>query len=294
MLSRYPEYFEERINVSGIPVTLSLYNHLPGKPTVLFLPGTMVHPLFYDEFLSRIADAGFNVVGIHFISHGKSPHIKENFTFGDLVENTKAAIDFCLEHYGTKPVIMGSSQGSMVAMAAVADEQRICAVFLHDLLLPQLRESEAVISLPGWIKLFSAALPTMLRIAAKVFPAYQIGLQTYLDPERLTLSDALVERFLNDPLSRKSYPLSFMASLFNMDLSCACDGSLKVPLILITAEKDPLFTQEYMNLVYEKVAAPEKEMVSFDLPYHILFVEAVDEVTGEITEKLRYYFDKNR
>lgn len=253
-----------------------------------------MHPLFYDAFLSRIAEAGFNVVGINFISHGKSPRVKAEFTFGDLVENTKSAIAFCHEHYGNKLIVLGSSQGSMVAVAAVADEQNITALFLHDLLLPQLRESQELIALPKWLRPLSAVIPLVLRMAASICPTCQITLQSYLDPKKLTMSDALVEKFLNDPLSRKSYPLSFMASLFNMDLSSASDGSLRVPMLMITAKKDPLFRQEYMNLVYEKVAAPEKEMVSFDLPYHILLIEGTDKVVGVIIEKLNSYFDKSQ
>jgi hypothetical protein len=36
---------------------------------VVFLAGTMVHPLFYRELLEALAREGFNVVGVHFPEH---------------------------------------------------------------------------------------------------------------------------------------------------------------------------------------------------------------------------------
>ena len=293
-VSSYAGYFEAEIDSCGIPIVLSNYPSSPDKPCVLFLPGTMVHPLFYDEFLARIAGSGFNVAGLHFISHGKSPRIKGDFTFGDMVQNVKDAISYCEANYSGDIILMGSSQGSIAAMAAAGNEKRIKALFVHDMILPELPETMSILNIPAWFRPFFKIIPFMMRIAARLFPTYQVALESYLDPDRVTLSSQIVEKYLNDPFTLKSYPLSFLASLFSVELKAATDGSLACPVVVIAAKDDPLFTYEYMKKVFAKIAAPKKEMLLFDLPYHILFVEAVDEVAGPIVEKLNSYSMKDK
>ena len=56
---------------------------------------------------------------------------------------------------------------------------------------------------------------------------------------------------------------------------------------MIAAMHDPLFTIDYIQKVFGHIVAPSKEMMTFDLPYHILFIEAEDEVLGPIVAKLR-------
>jgi alpha-beta hydrolase superfamily lysophospholipase len=69
-----PEVYEEvLIEPSGVAFVLSLWAGGSGAPCVVFLPGTMTHPLFYEEFLDGLARTGYNVVGVHFQGHGKSP-----------------------------------------------------------------------------------------------------------------------------------------------------------------------------------------------------------------------------
>lgn len=76
-------YFETFIPSTDTEICLSVYEVDRNKPVVVFLPGTMLGPLFYGEFLLKLAGKGFNVVGVHFISHGKSPRDKKLFSFED-------------------------------------------------------------------------------------------------------------------------------------------------------------------------------------------------------------------
>lgn len=285
--SKHSGYTEIFINSGGISICLSIYENTPQSPPVLFLPGTMVHPLFYDDFLTALSHEGFNVIGLHFLSHGKSPRIKEDFTLDDMVRNVKDALSYIQTRWEAKVLLMGSSQGSVVAMAAAADEERIAALFLHDAVLPELKETMLITRAPQWLSPLYAIVPPLMRFAARLWPKYQISLTSYLEEDRLTLSREIIERYYADELSRKSYPLSFLASLFSVDLTSATDGSLRCPVVVIAAKGDPLFAYSYICKVYEKIAAPKKEMLAFDLPCHLLFVEAVDEVVWPIAEKLK-------
>ena len=65
-------YRDDLIGAPGT-VALSVWEPDPGAPTVVFLPGTMTHPSFYEEFLDALSRAGLGVVGLHPAGHGKSP-----------------------------------------------------------------------------------------------------------------------------------------------------------------------------------------------------------------------------
>lgn len=68
---------------------LSLWHADPARATVVFLAGTMVHPLFYAEFLDGLAAEGFTVVGVHRQGHGKSPRTAAPLTWDALVGNAR-------------------------------------------------------------------------------------------------------------------------------------------------------------------------------------------------------------
>ena len=42
----------------------------------------MTHPLFYSPFLDAVSRHGYHVVGVHPLSHGRSPRIIHRFTLG--------------------------------------------------------------------------------------------------------------------------------------------------------------------------------------------------------------------
>lgn len=286
--SNYQHYDEVTITSAGAPVVLAQYHSRETDPVVIFLPGTMVHPLFYDSFLTKLCRSGFNVVGINFISHGKSPHVRERFTVEDLQENVLDTIAYCSRYYSGDIFLLGSSQGGILA-TSVADDERIKAVLAHDTILPELPETAGLLNLPKWLHSSAGILFRLVKAAAFFMPTYQVPMTTYLDVGRLTEDNALIERFMNDPLCRKSYPLEYLASLFNIDMSVATDGSIKCPYILIAARDEKLFPLGYIRKVFEKISAPEKELMLFDLPYHILFLEAEDESVSKIVEKLRSF-----
>ncbi len=116
-----PEVYEEvLVESAGALMTLSVWKGSPGFPCVVFLPGTMTHPLFYEEFLDGLSRAGFNGVGVHLQGHGKSPRTNRLFAFEDLVRNGLDAISYAVERFGDEVLVLGSSQGGLLAMALPA------------------------------------------------------------------------------------------------------------------------------------------------------------------------------
>jgi alpha-beta hydrolase superfamily lysophospholipase len=288
-LSSYPGYSEQLVESAGVKIALSLYTVSADAPCVVFLPGTMTHPLFYDEFLTALAESGFNVVGVHFLSHGKSPRSRRVFSFDDLVENAKDAIDYAKRSFCGAVVLMGTSQGGIVSMAAASGEKRISAVFAHDAILPDMKETASITRFPRWTHRFYRLIPKLMRLGARRFPGLQIQITAYLDLERVTASEALIAQFNADPIGRRSYPLSFLASLFSADLSAMTDGTIGCPVVVIASKEDRLFDYRYICRVFEKIVAPQKELLAFDEGTHLLFVESAQEALGPVAARVRKY-----
>jgi alpha-beta hydrolase superfamily lysophospholipase len=289
-LSGYKDYNETLIDSAGTKIALSIYRSKKGVPCVIFLPGTMTHPLFYDDFLTALAERGFNVIGVHFLSHGKSLREREVYTFDDMVQNVQDAIAFCIGHFNSNIIVMGSSQGGILSMAVAAKDSRVKAVFAHNLLLPTLKESISITNFPSWLKLFYGIFPPVMKFLARLMPKLKVPITAYLDFDRITSSPETQVGFYQDPIGLTSYPLSFLASLFTADLSGITDGSIKCPVVVIASKGDPLFSFSYCCTAFEKIAAPRKEMLVFDEPCHLILNECVDKVIEPIAESLKRHF----
>jgi alpha-beta hydrolase superfamily lysophospholipase len=249
----------------------------------------MTHPLFYEEFLDGVAQAGFSVVGVHLQGHGKSPRASRLFSFEDLVQNGVDAVSYAIERFGNGVFVMGSSQGGILAMALAGRDERVAAVFAHNILDPSMPESLRVTRFPGWLQTFYEAIPRTMDAVSRVLPGLPLPLSFYLDNRRIFGEQWTREQFYSDPLGRTSYPLYFMASLFTADMGFLTSGQVRCPVIVIASTGDKLFPLDYTRKVYERIVAPRKEMLIFELDRHLIFNECVEEVLSPLVGKLKEY-----
>lgn len=54
--------------------------------------------------------------------------------------------------------------------------------------------------------------------------------------------------------------------------------------MVVAGRGDPLFSLEYTEQVYARIAAPAKELVVFDTDHHLLFNECVPLVLARVAE----------
>jgi len=288
-LSGYHNYSEVLIESAGTKIALSLYRAGDSCPCIVFIPGTMTHPLFYDDFLTLLAGSGFNVAGMHLLSHGKSPREKKLYSFADMVQNVRDTVTYCIDNISKDVIVMGSSQGGILSLAAACTDNRIKAVFPHNVLIPSLKNSISVTSFPKFLKPFNGAITSIIKFAAKMAPGLQVPVTYYLEFDRITSSKAVRDLFYADPLGLTSYPLQFLASLFAADLGGISDGSIKCPVVVIASTGDRLFSYAYCLEVFEKIVAPHKELLVFDEPYHLIFNECPERILGPVVQKLNEY-----
>lgn len=284
--SGYAGYRETLIESGGRPIVLSLYEARPDAPCAVFLPGTMTHPLFFDDFLASLARQGWNVAGVHFVSHGKSPRCTRRYTFAELAGNARDAVGWCAGHWNPRIALVGTSQGAMLALAAAAGDARVKALVAHAAALPQLSATIRVTRLPGWMAPVWPLLPPLLAALAWPFPRLPVPLPLYLDPAAITPDEALLQQLSRDPIGLRSYPLRYMASLLAADLACATDGSLRCPVIVPAARDDAMFPLDYQRQVYAAIRAPHKEWLEFDQGSHLLPVTRPQALAAELARRL--------
>ena len=288
-----PEVYEQvLIESRGVPIALSIWKGNPGAPCIVFLPGTMTHPLFYEELLDGLALAGYNVVGVHFQGHGKSPRVDQLFSFNDLVQNGRDAISYAAERFRSPIVVLGSSQGGMIATSLASADDRIAAVFAHNIIDPQMADAMRITRFPPWLRPLRRAIVRTMNVVARRAPRIPVPLRFYLQEERIFRTDWALEQYLRDPLKLTSYPLYFLASLFSANMRFLHSGQIRSPVVVIASTGDPLFPFDAIQRIYQQIKAPSKELLVFDLNYHLLFNGCLDEVMPRLLETLEKYKGK--
>ena len=268
----------------GVPMTLSIWKAGKKAPGLVFYPGTMASPLLYKELLHRLREYGFNTLGIHHLSHGKSPRIKKTFTFQDLLQNGRDAVSYALERFGGRVALAGHSQGGILCLAQAGLDERLDVAFPLCFLLPDQPEA---IEVTRW-KRFAPQRERLLHIlarAAAYMPRFPVVIPMYLELERVfagNVREAYHSRRLHMYLdlerifagncgfsvadglrdTRLSYPLAYVASLFSADLSYLTQpGKIRCPVSAMVAADDALFTPQFMREMLDRIQAPQKELI---------------------------------
>ncbi|MGY1708589.1 alpha/beta fold hydrolase [Geodermatophilus sp. SYSU D00758] len=286
-VQRPDDYREVLIHSAEAPIVLSVWKGQPDRPVVVFLPGTMTHPLFYEEFLDALGRAGITAVGVHAQGHGKSARVRRLLVFSTLVTNARDAVTWTRAEFPSRPVaVIGSSQGGVVAMALAAAGERLDAVLAHNVLDPTLPSTVEITRFPGWLARVYPAVVTAFRVGGRLLPRVPVPFDAYLDMARVARDPANAEYFYTDPLGLRAYPLAFMASLFAADLSGMADGSIRCPVTVIAGRGDPLFPLTYTRQVHERIVAPGKELLVVDSDAHLLLNEDLDAVLPPLLDRL--------
>jgi pimeloyl-ACP methyl ester carboxylesterase len=257
----FADYEEVSLRSCGVPMALSIWKAEKGAPSLVFYPGTMASPLVYSELLHRLRTYGFNILGIHHLSHGKSPKVKKIFTFQDLLQNGKDAVTYALERFAGRVALAGHSQGGILCLAQAGLDERPSVVFPFCFLLP---DQPGAIDVTRF-KRFAPQRERLLNLlgrAAVLLPRFPVFAPMYLDFGRVFAGNYgfSIGSCLRD--IRLSYPLAFVASLFSVKLAYLTQpGNIRCPVLGMVAGDDALFTPELMRETLHSIQAPHKELI---------------------------------
>ena len=284
------KYYEETIISGTYPIVLSIWEGSKDKLNIIFLPGTMGYPQTYNAFLEPLSKLGYNIIGINFVSHGKSPRTKETFTADDLIENTIDTITYVNAKFGDRIILLGHSQGGIIASKVASIDPRIKAVLSHNVVMQEVEGSEAVVNInvkttPVTVKIVQG----LAKMAAKIMPKKQLKATDYISNV-----DECIEEHPGefdheiDPYALQTYPLTMVSSLFCLDTKYLTDGSIKMPFYLLAAKVDEIFPYEYMKNCYKAINSKEKHFVPIDCDRHMSLTHCPDIAIKTLVE----IFDK--
>ena len=277
-------------SMDASPLRLSLYPHDRGRAfldcwprsnaaCVLFLPGSMLSPLHYHVFLQALMLEGFSVAALHATGHGASRH-RGPFHCARLLEDVHAAVD-CLRHHGqhSEIILCGHSQGGILALAAAGgaswpDGQYIPplphlrACFAISAVYPQHAEAVTLTRLAP-LAAYRQGIMSRLARWAQRFPGLPVPLPCYLSPRRILAGCTRWPR-LSRRERRFTYPLRFLYSLFSLHAGTTA----AVPVHLLGAPDDALFTPALLQTTFERLHAPDKTLAWLPSGGHLCLMQA--------------------
>ena len=225
----------------------------PGAGVMLFYPGTMLSPFQYRPMLHALRQAGFAVAALHLTGHGLNRH-STGFTFADLLQNGLDAENWLRQSGYSKIAVCGHSQGGIRSLAHAAASSGIVASFPITAVLPQMREA---IYLTRFAALANRRqkIEAVFAALARWLPRLPLPLHAYLAPGRI-LAGAR-RTVTNRRKARFSYPLQFLASLFNTHLPT----TMRCPVCMFSARNDALFTPAIIQATFDSLEAPAKKLI---------------------------------
>ncbi len=273
---------ETYIDANGFRLHLNIGAVGKNAPTLVFIPGTTAYAQVYAEFLYRMYKQGFNVIGFDPRGHGQSSGPRGNYTMSELVEDTLAVVKYARSRFGGKVAVSGSSQGGMAAFYAAAVDDSLAAAVCHNIadlngkdniVLSQIRPPQFLIPIASSLM--------------KLYGSYSFPISLYLDltKERFKDGTDAATMVRNDPLCVSWITFRALNSLLRTDLAKPVE-KIRVPIMLIHADKDSIFPQAYVEGIYNRLICKKKYLL-FKNTAHLVMTNNVDEVVPPVTAWLR-------
>jgi pimeloyl-ACP methyl ester carboxylesterase len=285
----YGSWEEEEIQGPAGKLQLYHFKGGTGDPAVVFVPGTSVYALLYVEFMHRLSQEGFNVVGFDPRGHGMSEGKRGVYTLGQLVEDALAVVYHCMASYGSPVAIGGSSQGGMVAFYCAAAEPALAAAVCHNLLAPDEPDNERMTRNPSLFRLLMPFLPYFGPLMRTTLGELMIPVSLYLDLEKETsrLIPDVVHFLKNDPLAVNWVSLSALHSLASTPLARPVE-EIEVPVMVIHAGKDNIFPEDYVRRVFNRLRCEKEFLYLPDYPHLVVtdYPEVLAPAVGDWLKKV--------
>lgn len=295
------EYFEHIANAFGFPnlhehfttdffmsdglrINVDLLVHDKAAPTVVFVPGTAIYALCYSEFLYKLYQRGFNVVGFDPRGHGRSEGPRGDYTVEELMRDTHGAISYAINKFNSNVSLMGSSQGGIVALYMAAKDTRLKGVVCQN--FADLTAPEAA-KLTRFPKLSKYLRPLILNFGG-VMPNTPIPINTYLDLELVKIKYfGNMKNFIDqDPLALHHISFRALQSLASTPLPKPLH-EIEVPVMVFQGTADSIFSVEMTQNIFDKLEC-KKRFELFEDEDHAIIAESPDKIIGPIVNWLEH------
>jgi pimeloyl-ACP methyl ester carboxylesterase len=276
---------EDQLENGGLELHLDLFLSEPSDPALVFFPGTSVYSIFYAEFMHKMRLEGFNVVGIDPGGHGRSEGRRGSYTISSLLSDAQAAVTYCVNRFGERVAIAGSSQGGIVSFYAAASDRRLKAAVCHNIAILDDPDSVRLTRNPRLSRSMMRFLPLV-----RVLGGVRIPVSSYLDlkAEVTKLGGSADEFIKRDPFATSSITLGALASLASTPLPCPPE-KIEVPVMVVHGERDNIFPLDYVKSIYDRLTCRKEFLLLKDRP-HLVMTDYVDEIVPGVTDWLNRCF----
>lgn len=216
------------------------------KPGIVLAHGFLAAPAEMLELAEYLNQQGYGVYLVRLSGHGTHVKEMETVTVQNWSESFKRGFAV-ISHYHTKVVVGGFSAGALLALLIGATNSA-CIV--------------AIVAINPALKLSqkSAFFSPMINQWNKVM-------------DKLSLEGGMMKWVENDPTySDTNYQkiyISALHQLLKLQESCRlCLSDIKVPLLVIQADKDPIVDPSGASEIFDKVNSSDKKIHSLPYDYH--------------------------
>lgn len=282
---------EDYITAYGNKIHLDVFPGKKDSMTIVFIPGTSVYAQVFIEFMYKMNQQGFNVIGFDPRGHGRSGGRRGDYTINEIVDDTLAVVRYARKRFNGRVAVVGCSQGGIAAFYTAARDNSIAAVVCH-----------GVADLDGNENLALSAfkLPKILVPATQylldIYKNYVLPVAIYIDlsKEKPGINTEDLRLLSKDPLCVTWITLRAINSLLKTDIPKPV-YKIDVPVMIISSDTDTIFPKEYVENIYSRLRCPKKLLIIKGAG-HLLMTNYVNDTVGPVTEWLKKYKNpvKNR
>lgn len=278
----HKEFKNDFIYSDGLRLHIDYMECGKDAPTVVFIPGTALYAMCYAEFLYKLHQRGYNVIGFDPRGHGRSEGNRGDYTVEELMRDAQNVVSYALHRYGDNVSLMGSSQGGIVAFYLAGKDTRIKGVVCQN--FADLTSPEAG-KLTRFPRLSKYLRPLIARFG-NLAPDTPIPINIYLDLEGIKVKyfgDA--QRFMNlDPLALHTISFRALQSLATTELPKPIE-EIDVPVMVFQGTADSIFSVDFTQSIFDRLTC-KKRFELFEGLNHAIMTEDSDVIMDPIVEWL--------
>jgi pimeloyl-ACP methyl ester carboxylesterase len=283
-----PDYFDRFESDSIVSDGLALHTDIievdRQRPTLVFMPGTNAYAMLYGDFLTALADRGYNVIGFDPRGHGRSEGVRGSYTVSELVTDMRSVVSYARERFGEPVVAAGSSQGGITAFYLAATGAPVAGVICHN--AADLNDPDSV-RLTRFPRIGGLLRPVLQQLA-RLFPELPVPMTAYIDLELEPVRNMGNARDVLywDPLLVPFVRLKTLASLGSEQLARPVE-EIDIPVMMLQAEMDTIFPTDYIERIHARLNCEKSLKVYPGLP-HYMIVDHVDQILDDVVEWMEH------
>jgi alpha-beta hydrolase superfamily lysophospholipase len=237
------------------------------RRSVLLVHGWAEHSGRYDHVGEWLAARGCAVHAFDHRGHGRSAGPRGHARrFDDLLDDVALALErMRAEHRELPHFLVGHSMGGLVVAAFVAERAPEIAGAVTSGAALALAERQP------------AARLALLRVLARIAPRLRTARP--ISGEGLSRDPEVARAYVLDPLVLRQMTLGFGAAFLGaVERTAAAGSKVRVPLLMLHGEDDPLCLAEGSRRFFAGLAAPESDLRVYPGLRHEIFNEPEQEV----------------